>query len=341
MAWSATAAASVAVGLGLVAAKAKRARRLAAASPHPDERRFGLLADETPAGGLRRIALGQLDLAIAMLRSGTHASSAEAVHETRKALKRLRALMRLLEGELGVKRARRERARLRDAGARLAGARDAEVMVGTLVSLLERHPRKLGRRKVLLGLRAQLERERREASARTLGDAATRERVAAELSAMRTRVAKWELPDRSAGRLTGPGLEHIYRAGRSGRRRAGRRKSGARTLHRWRKHVKDLRYALEVLDVRARDTRAVANKRTAKLARRADELGELLGEEHDLMLLAERMRGYKPLKRRKRTRRLALRAISRRRARLRERALRKGERLYGRKPRRFVRSMRA
>ena len=79
-----------------------------------------------------------------------------------------------------------------------------------------------------------------------------------------------------------------------------------------------------------------------RLASRADDLGELLGEEHDLMLLAERVRVYEPLKRRrKRTRKRLLRAISRRRASLRKRALRDGERLYARKPGRFVRNMRA
>jgi CHAD domain-containing protein len=346
MAWSATFAASVAVGLGLVAAHARRERRngggVAGASPHPNERRFGLLAEETPAQGLQRIALGQLDLAIELLRDGSSPAPEEAaVHETRKALKRLRALMRLLEGELGGKAARRERAALRAAGARLAGARDAEVMVSTLDALLARHPRKLERRRGLLELRAQLERERRKASARTLGDAATRERVARELLAVRARVTRWELQDHSAGKLTGAGLERIYRRGCAGRRRAGRRKSGARALHRWRKHVKDLRYALEVLDVREHPSGAAANGRTAKLARRADELGEVLGEEHDLMLLAERVRRFKPLKRRRRTRRLTLRAISQRRARLRARALRDGEQLYARKPRRFLRSVRA
>ena len=143
---------------------------------------------------------------------------------------------------------------------------------------------------------------------------------------MRARVAKWKLSgNRSAAKLMGPGLEHIYRAGRTGRRRAGRRHAGPRILHRWRKHVKDLRYAAEVLDM-------------AKIARRADALGEMLGEEHDLMLLAERVRAHRPLKRRrKRTRKRLLRAISRRRARLRRRALREGERLYELRPKRFVR----
>jgi hypothetical protein len=352
----------VAVGLGLVVARAlERERRAArAARLPPQARRFGLRSDETPASGCRRIALGQLDLAIELLRGESSVPPEEAVHETRKALKRLRALMRLLEGELGAKRARRERAVLRDAAARLAGARDAEVMVSTLDALVERHPRKLGRGRGVAELREDLERERLRASAHTLGDALTREQVAEELARVRARVAKWKLPaERSAARLTGVGLERIYRAGRRGRRRAGRRNAGPRMLHKWRKHVKDLRYGAEVLDVREqpktgaepssgrrrrrRSGRTVKrSKRIAKVARRADRLGEMLGEEHDLMLLAERVRAHESLKRaRKRTRRRLLRAIARRRARLRRRALREGERLYAPRPRRFVRKMRA
>ncbi len=336
------------MGLGLVVARAavvERERRAARAGRSPREaRRFGLLGDETAASGCRRIALGQLDLAIELLRGESSTPPQEAVHETRKALKRARALMRLLEGELGAKRARRERAILRDAAARLAGARDAEVMASTLDALLDRHPRKLGRRRGLVALREVLERERRDARARMLRDAATRERAAEELSDVRARVAKWKLPaNRSAGRLTEPGLEHIYRAGRTGRRRAGRRKPGPRALHKWRKHVKDLRYAAEILDVRepaGKRGGGHASQRMAKIARRADALSEVLGEEHDLMLLAERVRGHRPLKRRKRSRKRLLRAISRRRAGLRKRALREGERLYGRKPGRFARDMR-
>jgi hypothetical protein len=366
MAWSGAIAASVAVGFGLVVARAvaERERRTAhAGRPPRASRRFGLGSEETPASGVRRIALAQLDLAIELLEGESSVAPQEAVHETRKALKRSRALMRLLEGELGAKPARRERAALRDAAASLAGARDAEVMVSTLDALVRRHPRKLERRRGVVELRADLERERREASARTLGDALTREQVARELADVRARVERWRLPaHRSAAKLTGPGLERIYRAGRDGRRRAGKRQAGPRTLHRWRKHVKDLRYAAEVLDVREPeeanakpadrrsgrrrsklDRRAHArSERAAKVARRADRLGETLGEEHDLMLLAERVRAHKPLERaRKRTRKRLLRAISHRRAELRGRALREGERLYAPGPRRFLRKMRA
>lgn len=282
---------------------------------------------------------------------------AEAVHETRKAIKRLRALMRLLEGELGTKRAARERAALGATADRLAGARDAEVMVATLAGVLARAPRGLSRKRGVVRLQARLERARGEAVARLAGGESARERAAEELVAIRARVAGWDLRDRSARRLAGPGLERIVRAGRRGRRRAAKGKratrgrsgakgkraaaEGARARHRWRKHVKDLRYALEALSVREPGGGPPAG-RLAKLARRADRLGETLGEEHDLVLLAELVRADRRLKRKHgRTRRRLLRAIERRRAKLTKRALREGERLYGRGPGRFARAVRA
>ena len=107
--------------------------------------------------------------------------------------------------------------------------------------------------------------------------------------------------------------------------------SGARAMHDWRKRVKDLRYAAEILGQR-------------RLAHRADKLAELLGEEHDLAVLASLLPapGRAPFKgkRGRRARKVLLARIARRRRRLRKRALREGERLYGRRPKKFVRRIR-
>jgi len=123
-------------------------------------------------------------------------------------------------------------------------------------------------------------------------------------------------------------------------------------MHRWRKRVKDLRYAAEALSRSHPAAASVAGrpgaprgarKRSArrerdlipKLARRSDELGELLGQEHDLFLLAQRVRdGRGDCGRR--TRRTLLKLIERRRERLRIRAVRDGARLYGRRPKKLL-----
>jgi len=155
-----------------------------------------------------------------------------------------------------------------------------------------------------------------------------------ELSGLRSRARQWDLPERPGIALVERDLRRIYRDGRQRRRRVARGRGGqgsARAAHAWRKRVKDLRYAAEILGERS-------------LARRADRLAELLGEEHDLAVLAGLLPppGRVPLqgKRGKRARKALLARIARRRRRLRKRALREGEWVYGRKPKRFARRVR-
>jgi len=344
--------------VGVALARADRDRR-AARTKRSRERRFALLVDERLADGLRRMALGQLDLAIELLEGAGGAMGAdEAVHETRKSLKRLRALMRLLEDELGEQAYARESALLRDAGRRLAGARDAEVLVDTLDDLLGRHPGKLAHRRDVARLRARLAAERDRASEMTLGETATRVQVVDDLRAARARVAGWSLSDRDGIQGVEPALKRVYRDGRRRHRRAARRSGDrARAMHEWRKRVKDLRYAAEMLDRSGaegphgggrrggRSRKKSRRRREAayihRLASRADELGELIGAEHDLVLLSARVReeaqGARGADAAGRpTRKILLKLIARRRKRLRKRALRKGRRLYRRRPKEFV-----
>jgi CHAD domain-containing protein len=370
---AATLAATVAIGVGVALARGERERR-ASRERRARARSFALLAGERVGDGLRRMALGQLDLAIEQLEKVAgaakgRASAKHAVHETRKALKRLRALLRLLKDDLGEQDYRRESAVLRDAGRRLARARDAEVMLDTLDDLLGRASGKLARRRGVKRLRARLVAERDAAAEAMLADHAMRARVLGDLRMMRGRVAAWRLADHGGIELVEPGLQRLYRQGRRRRERvAGGSGERTRAMHLWRKRVKDLRYAAEMLD-RVDEQRAGGGKRKGKqragggkrkgkrarksgaaarlhgVAARADELGEVLGEEHDLAVLAARVQAEARAARGSarpgtRTRKLLLKAIAQRRRRLRRRALRDGRRLYGRSPKKFVRRVR-
>jgi CHAD domain-containing protein len=357
----------VAVGVGVAIALAKtqlQRRSTPAARSQPKRRRPALLPGEPYAEGLRRVILGQLDLAVESLEGHTAGTGEHTVHETRKALKRLRALLVLLRAELGTKRYARENAALRDCGRRLAGARDAEVMLGTLDSLVQRDRSHFTRSAAVRTLRAQLLAERDTAAAHAIHDPRVRGEVIVELRAVRARAARWELRERGF-RLLAPGLEDIYTRGRRrmrvarrcaaaerpGEERRGKRSRRARkgkrarrgqsveALHTWRKRVKELRYATETLD-RGGKGAGGSSKDVRRVARRADRLGEMLGEEHDLALLEARVRERSRLfagERKVRKRLLA--SIAARRRKLRKRALREGERLYRRPPRRFVRRL--
>lgn len=342
----ATVATSMALGVGIAAVKLKRER-----SSKQRDRRLGLLSDEPLGSGLQRMALGQLDIALEALGDGDGPPSKKAVHESRKALKRLRALLRLLRGRLGEDVYAREDRALRDAGRSLAGARDAEVMLATLDSLIERHPGKLKRGAGVIALRGVLLRDRDEALRQSLTDPRGTAQAVAELRACRARVAEWQLPEPSGLELVGASLEDLYRQGRRRHKKAARAKrSDVRHMHQWRKRVKDLRYAAEMLQPAKKGVEKGNAKGMRRLARHADHLGEMLGEDHDLAVLAERIvQGAKsspggrtstaiPLKRP--TRKTLLKLIAKRRHKLRRRALREGERLYGASPRKFMRRVR-
>jgi CHAD domain-containing protein len=88
-------------------------------------------------------------------------------------------------------------------------------------------------------------------------------------------------PIRDCWSELGKGLRGTYRRARKAFHRAGDRPT-SRRLHVWRKHTKYLGYQLELL--------ADAGSQVSKRAKRAREIASLLGEDHDLALLEQRLR---------------------------------------------------
>jgi CHAD domain-containing protein len=92
---------------------------------------------QEPIGqAVRRVGLEQIEIATAKL-AGTD-DIATAIHDARRCLKRLRALLRLIEPGLAEAQYRREAARLAGIGRLLSGARDLDVMRQTLGKLESR-----------------------------------------------------------------------------------------------------------------------------------------------------------------------------------------------------------
>lgn len=268
-------------------------------------RRFSLQAGEPVSGELVRIALGQLDTAIEQLERG----SEEAVHEARKSLKRLRAVVRLARDQLGKEVYRRENRELRDLGRRLSGARDSRVLLETLDGIADEPPS---------GLRESLAAEHALAELQLTG---VRESVVRELREVRERVAAWPLEQDRVESLE-TGFRRIYRRARRAYRRA-QCDPTVETLHELRKRSKDVWYCAQILA-------PVSPKPMKKLSRRAHRLSNLIGEEHDLAILAERVADGQPL----------ARLIARRRKKLVTDALGLGQRTYKKKPRKVVKLLR-
>src|SRR3954468_7455188 len=139
---------------------------------------------------VRRIAVEQIDLAIGHL--GTASGDLnEAVHATRQCLKRLRALVALVRGELGGKVFEREWNCYRSGGRLLAGGRDAAVGVETFDALIRRFCDELDPQ-AFAAERAFLE-QRRDARLKIMVEEGALQKVAELLAAARDRVDGWPL----------------------------------------------------------------------------------------------------------------------------------------------------
>jgi CHAD domain-containing protein len=273
----------------------------------------------------------QIDRATSLLRGEDGAPPDQtAIHEIRLTLKRLRATLRLLRDQIGEETFAREDATVRNMGKQLAGTRDADVMLNTL-DLLQNDGADAISASSLDACRSVLLKQRR-AAAGAAGDPAIREQLIDNLTELRGHVAAWPLRERGDARSLETGLRRIYRQGRRRYKlaRLGTRNRGL-ALHMWRKRVKDLHYATELL----------AQFFPAGVSRQTHLLGDLLGEEHDLAVLAAWLQthsddangsgpGTKAL----------LTVITRRRRKLAKKALRRGAGVYRRRPKVFARRLR-
>jgi CHAD domain-containing protein len=298
----------------------------ARAGVDPD-RAYRLHGGEPVPDGMRRIARGRLDDARDALSAADDETLPEAVHETRKNLKRLRTTVRLTRDAIGERTYELENLVFRTAGRRLSAGRDAQVLLDTVGDLAERYPDEL-QGPTLATLRARLA-EERDAAQRALGED-QRDEVLAALEKARARTADWAFERADFGALA-PGLRRIYRRGHRDMR-AAQADPTPDNLHEWRKRVKDLWHATQIL-CEARP------KRLDRFATRAHKLSELLGERHDLDVLRAYLEANPKALAHGPSRRALLAAIERRSDELRDEALRRGRKLYGRKPRRFVARM--
>jgi CHAD domain-containing protein len=279
------------------------------------------IADDV-ATSVRACAREQLAGAIDRLEQA-HEDPVEAVHDARKHVKKLRALLRLVRPALGADAYRAENAALRDVGRGLSAARDADVLRATVAVLAERCAGRLPAA-TFEGVRTAL-----AAAAATPGDgAAERATAIAELRAAAERVEAWMLEDAGWGTVVA-GIARAYRRGRDAGA-AAREEPTVEHLHDWRKRVKDLWY----------HERLLAPAWPAVIGAHGEEahaLSELLGDEHDLAVLRERLAGLELPPDAAADLPALVELIEERREELRARAHRLGHRLYAESPKAFAR----
>jgi hypothetical protein len=230
---------------------------------------FRFKLDEPIAEGVSRIALEQIAAAKAALAAK---DIAKGVHDARRCLKRLRALLRLVRPALEEDDYRRGMRRLAAVARMLSGARDAHVMQQTLARLagrfgtLSRSAKRL-RKAMPDGAERKTGRPRAGGSpaqagleqARALFEGLARKSIAFEHLA--------------------EGLQRSYRKARRTYREAYRHPADE-AFHAWRKSVQQHWRHMQLL---SRSWPDVLGGRASE----AKELSRLLGDDHDLAVLAD------------------------------------------------------
>jgi CHAD domain-containing protein len=237
---------------------------------------YEIRTDEALGEGLRRSAQEQLEGAVDALERKIEEQPGKAIHDARKRLKKTRALIRLARPVLGRKVARRENAALRSAAATLSAARDADVMVQTVEALGDRYSGRLPAA-AFEAVRAAVAGDGGGGGGGAAPDVGE---ALAGIRGVLERIEDWPLADAATQDVLA-GASVAYAAGRAQMPGPDDRPS-AEELHEWRKRVKDLWYHGLLLQ----------NAWPAVLSVQAEEahvLSEVLGDDHDLSVLRDRL----------------------------------------------------
>jgi CHAD domain-containing protein len=291
------------------------------------------LGQAEPLGaGLKRVTLGQFVHAA----KGFFAGEGEfgpAVHEARKALKRVRALLRLVRSELPENICDFENQSLRRVARTLSPIREAAAVTEAAILIRDLYGDMLAPGTFDEMVRGLIDRRDR-IEIEALDDPRLVERLIRDLERAHNRFAAWPT-DGETREAYGLGIRDSYAAIRPGLHatyRIGRRNmvqaydgGSAREFHSWRKRVKDLRHQMEFLVPLWPET-------VTALASTLDRLGDLLGEDHDLAETMELL-GEKPeIAPNPRERSLFSALANQRRRELRLAAEVLGRRVYAEKP---------
>jgi CHAD domain-containing protein len=274
---------------------------------------------------VRRIATEQINRAISQLRRKDPAQRDKAVHEARKSIKRLRALLRLMRpGHENW--FQKENAALRDIGHRLSDLRDATIVLETFDSLTDTpaEQRKLG------AIRYTLQ-EEKEAKEAKLAEGKPLQDAAAALTEVAERVAQWPL-DSDGFDAIAAGLKAEYRKGRKAMAKA-LKKNDSLLYHDWRKRAKCQLYHIHLLENLETDS-------VSALEKQLHSLETALGDDHNLLVLRQHLDSNPHAGAQRKTLRHCIRLIADREAQLRTEAKNLGEKVYTQTPREFVEHLR-
>jgi CHAD domain-containing protein len=275
---------------------------------------------ETISDGVQRITSEEIHFVIAELNSVPLQS--ENIHEARRHLKKVRALLRLVRKRFPSALFKKERETFRVAGKMLSPIRDVRVISKALVSL-KGSAGKINPGFLFLTAVLQTDCDRREMGKTELSG------ITKLLRAALGRVENRPLAKPGCSEIRAAMERSFLRCKKSFRKSIETEKNEA--FHEWRKRVKDLEYHLRLFEKAWR-------KNTKCSWGKIKRLDDLLGEDHDLVLLTEKLRGFKfQSGELQNGYQKIVTAICKRRAKLQQRAMKIGKETFKERPGIFVR----
>jgi CHAD domain-containing protein len=290
---------------------------------------FRILADESMAEAVQRIAREQIDKAMDEI-NDQELDRHEAVHQVRKRCKKLRGLIRLVRPQF-EDTYDRENAWYRDAARPLSYVRDAQSILETLDKLMEHFQDQMDR-KTFASVRQQLTDRRKQVTEDKGSLDKQLDEFLERMDEGRDRVAAWQLNKKGFKAVQG-GLTKTYARGRTAMTQAYRHPS-TENFHEWRKRVKYHWYHMRLL-------RPVWSGPIKTRCDEADVLSDVLGDDHDLSVLRETLMEGDVDFGGEETIQALLGLITQRQIELRAKAKQLGARLYAEPPKRFVKRLRS
>jgi CHAD domain-containing protein len=287
---------------------------------------YRLERNESVPRALRRIAREELESAAVQL--GKNAKErADGIHEARKSIKKVRAVLRLMRPELGDTYVK-ENIRLSRVGQRLSEFRDATAIIEIFDALLEKYRAELPLRS-FKSIRQKLVARRARAERRS--DAGeVLQKTAETLRSAAVRVKRWPL-EREGFQAIAPGLESIFRAGRKALARA-QEQPRPENYHEWRKRVKDHWYHVRLVEDLWTDV-MLGHEKSLK------DLETWLGDDHNLVVLRETIQAAPDSYGTSKEVAALFDLIAKYQEELRANAVSLGQRIYEEKPRQFTQRM--
>lgn len=239
---------------------------------------YRLENNETLSFGLKRIVLELIDTSVFNLAKG-NGSFNEDVHDTRKNFKKVRTVLRLIRTEIGEASFQIENSFYRDAGRTLSDLRDSTVLILTFDKLVKNSELEMSNFDFSVFRDFLLEKHKNIRTAKSKKSAVINS-LSTDLLLARSRVFDWLLSG-DEFKLIKKNLQLIYEQGQK-YMYAVFSEAIKENVHEWRKRVKDLWYAMRILN-------NLWPEIMSPLVILLGKLSDALGDANDLFLLKDRI----------------------------------------------------